>query len=231
MSHDDATSTIRYTRSLGPSGLVRALTEEQSLHCEDQPVTFLARIPSDLSAAEAASTTDSWGYGCGQELGIFAVFDHDRPEERMQVWDTPREREDSHHPERSPSHVWIDSAQEQLPFEQSVYVQDPEELELLLSQQVTSPEQAHAILEDFRQRATQSVHEQAIARARELDANLKQLERNLQTLREPLDEAHAARITRLLERHMLPTWIVHAHAEHLSPLLRQALLAIEALAR
>ena len=51
------------------------------------------------------------------------------------------------------------------------------------------------------------------------------------TLRAPQDEAHAARVEQLLAQHMLPSWLVHAHAEHLSPLLRQALAAIERLAR
>lgn len=230
MSHEDTTSTIRYTRSLGPSKLVRALHDRESLHCDDQPVTFLARLPEGVVPAKAAASVDSWGYGCGEELGIFAVFDGEG-EEAMQVWDTPREEEDRHHPERSPSHVWIDAEQQPLPFERAVYVQSPEELEHLLTQSVSSPSQAEQLLEDFRQQSTQSIHEQAIARARQLDERLQELERDLQTLRAPLDDAHAARVTRLLEQYMLPTWIVHAHAEHLSPLLRQALAAIEHLAR
>lgn len=211
MSHD---SPI-YARSMGPAGLAAALDERGSLHTSSEPVTFLMKIPPGTSPHKAAAECDAWHYGCGEEVGIFALLDADD----LAVQRTSRPDDHAHFPERSPHHVWIDNASQPLPFERGIYVQSPQELAAIIPS--TSMSEAHERLEALRGHDQQSTLEAASQRAHTLARQLEDFgvrQQQLSSLRGNYDQ-----LPELFESLGLPLWLLDVHPEHLDKDLRQAL--------
>ncbi len=214
------TSSIRYTRSLGPSSLIHALKSRQSLHCTAHPVTFLAKLPQDDTPDhEIAQHTDSWDYGCGSELGIFAIFEHeDHP---LEVHTSSPPQEDQHNPDIHKNHVWLDPSTQPLPFEQGIYIRSPEELAKILHS--TSVEEAQNTLKEYRNQPVESVYESAISHARQLEQDLQNLHAQMHQLQAIHASDHPEHLLAMMKQLALPTWLLSVHPEHLSPLLRSAL--------
>lgn len=223
--HDASPRPQLYARSLGPSQLVRALQARDTLHAADQEVTFLMRL--ERQDPEHASLADVWRYGCGEELGVFALFDEG--EEAIRVWDEARLDQDRHHPERSPHHVWIKNASQPLPLTHALYVRDAEELSLV--SQSDSCEQARTQLQQARAsrgHTSQALEEEAITRALALQEELDALATRQAALLARIDDPT---LQQALARHGLPDWLLHTHPEHLERPLRDAIDALYAMTK
>lgn len=204
-----------YARSMGPAQLAGALARRDSLQATGQPVTFLMKVSTEQDARLAAASCDAWEYGCGAEVGIFALLDASD----ITVWDHARDAQDHHDPARSPNHLWIDNATQPLPFDRGLYVQSPEELAAILP--APSLHEAKRSLQALRAGSEEAVLEAAGQRARALARELEDFgirQQQLAAMRGLHDE-----LPKLLAYLGLPEWLLDVHPEHLHRDLRHAI--------
>ncbi len=213
-----------YARSMGPAQLASCIDTRGSLQAPEQPVTFLMEISRELTPEQAARSCDAWEYGCGAEVGIFALLDADD----IQVWRDPREDADRHSPVRSPHHVWLQNDTQPLPFERGIYVESPGELATIL--EASSTEDARARLAELRQNDESAILEAASQRASKLASELEDFGIRQQQLHTLLQNA-PEEVSRMLDALGLPDWLLEVHPEHLNRDLRQALDLIHQNAR